>query len=265
MKTTLAVTFLASLVAVSQAHAKVQSKTIAYKHGDAELQGYLAWDDSIEGKRPGVLVVHEWWGLNDYVRARADQLAKFGYVAFAIDMYGEGKITKHPKQASEWAGQIRANVEQWRERALTGLGVLRKQEQVDSSRLAAIGYCFGGATVMQMAYAGAELKGVVSFHGSLPAPEPQQQKEGRIKASLLICHGAADPFVPEDRAQKLREALSAAGADWHMVYYGGARHSFTNPDADQYGVDGIKYDKQADERSWRHMQIFFEGLFGGPK
>ena len=246
-------------VVSTQATAKVTSKPVQYQDGNTSLEGHIAWDDAIEGKRPGVLVVHEWWGLNDYARGRAEQLAKLGYVAFALDMYGKGKLTEHPQQAGEWAGMIRKNVAAWQKRGLAGLDILKQHEHVDQQRLAAIGYCFGGATVCQMAYSGAELRGVVSFHGSLPAPEPEQSQQ--IKAKLLICHGAADPFVPKPQIAKFQEALERAGADWQMVYYSGARHSFTNPGANKRGMDGLRYDKNADTRSWQHMQSFFDQVF----
>lgn len=247
------------LVAVSQADAKLQSKTYDYQHGDVPLKGYLVWDDEVEGKRPGVLVVHEWWGLNDYARRRADQLAELGYVAFAVDMYGNGKVTEHPAEAGKWSGEVRKNVAEWQQRALLGLDILREHELVDSDRLAAIGYCFGGATVLQMAYSGADLDGVVSFHGALPVAETGQADA--IKAKILVCHGADDGFTPEDQIKKFRAALSDAGVDWQMVYYGNARHSFTNPGADKHGIAGLKYDKHADERSWQQMQDFFGEIF----
>jgi dienelactone hydrolase len=241
------------------AQAKVVTKTIQYSDGDVALEGHMAWDDSIEGRRPGVLVVHEWWGLNDYARQRAERLAELGYVAFALDMYGKGKVTEHPQEAGQWAGVIRQNVDAWQKRALAGLEILKQHDLVDPQRLAAIGYCFGGATVCQMAYSGADLKGVVSFHGSLPAPEPEQAS--KIKAKLLVCHGAADAFIPTEQIAKFQKALEEADADWQMVYYSGARHSFTNPGADARGIDGLKYDKDADQRSWQHMQSFFNELF----
>lgn len=250
-----------ALVSV-QAQAKVVTKSIQYTDGEVALEGHLAWDDSIEGKRPGVLVVHEWWGLNDYARGRAEQLAKMGYVAFALDMYGKGKVTGHPQEAGKWAGMIRENVDAWQKRALAGLEILKKHEMVDRQRLAAIGYCFGGATVCQLAYSGAPLKGVVSFHGSLPAPEADDA--GQIEAKLLICHGAVDPFIPEERIDKFQDALEDAGVDWQMIYYAGARHSFTNPGADERGIDGLGYNKKADTRSWNHMKMFFAEIFDEP-
>ena len=246
------------LLVSSPVTAEVQSKSVQYRHGDVPLQGYLAWDDSLEGKRPGVLVVHEWWGLNDYARKRANELAKLGYVAFALDMYGAGKVTEHPAEAGEWAGQIRKNVAAWRERATLGLDMLKKSPHVDPARVAAIGYCFGGATVIQLAYADAPVLGVVSFHGSLPVVPDDVEK---IAPRILVCHGDSDGFVPKENIESFRKGLDRAGADWHFVSYGGARHSFTNPDADSKGIDGLRYDPKADQRSWSHMKTFFAEIF----
>jgi len=242
-----------------QLQAEVQTKRVEYQHGGQTLEGTLAWDDAADGKRPGVLVVHEWWGLDDYARGRAEQLAELGYVAFALDMYGKGKLTEHPPEAMQWSGKIRENIDNWRARAAAGLEVLQKHSLVDSQRLAAIGYCFGGATVMHMAYAGMPVAGVVSFHGSLPVADEKQGKQ--LKARILVCHGAADGFVPEARADEFRKALQAAGADWQMIYYAGAKHSFTNPDADAKGIAAIGYQAEADRRSWAHMRTFFDEIF----
>ena len=252
-----ALTLCGALIATGSAMAEIQTKEIDYQDGDVPLQGYLAWDDAADGPRPGVIVVHEWWGLNDYVRERAEQLAGLGYVAFAIDMYGKDKMTDHPEQAGEWSKQIQSNVEQWRQRALKGLEILRDQEQVDPEHLAAIGYCFGGATVMQMAYSGADLDGVVSFHGSLPTPG----EDSEIKASILAAHGNQDGFVPPEKVDAFQTALTDAGADWQMVVFSNARHGFTNPNAGDYGIDNLKYDEQADKLSWQYMQAFFDRIF----
>jgi len=254
MKKLLLMPVLLSLLSLP-AYAEVQTKTISYRDGDTELQGFLAWDDSVDGKRPGVLVVHEWWGLNDYARRRAEQLAEMGYVAFALDMYGKGKVTQHPQQAGEWASMIRANTEAWVARAVAGLKVLKSQDLVDTSRVAAIGYCFGGSTVLQLAFAGEDLKAVASFHGALPVPTEQQAKAA--KASILVCHGSADGLIPRETIQKFIEALNKGGADWQLVEYGNARHSFTNPDADKVGIEMLKYDAKADRRSWQHMKDLF--------
>jgi dienelactone hydrolase len=239
--------------------AKVQSKAVPYMYGETAFEGFLAWDDSIEGKRPGILVVHEWWGLNDYARSRAEQLAALGYVALAVDMYGKGKVTTHPEQAGEWAKLTTGNVDEWLGRAQAGLKVLQADPHVDPTRLAAIGYCFGGATVMQLVYGGAPVKGVVSFHGSLPLPS--QAHPIHNSAKVLIAHGASDPFLTADHLEQFKAALDNAEIDWQIIQYGGAQHSFSNPSANQYGMKGVQYQMQADQRSWMHMQQFFNELF----
>src|SRR5262245_36997401 len=236
--------FLASVPLV---HAEVKTKTVTYSYGGVNLIGHLAWDDAVQGKRPGVLVVHEWWGLNDYARRRAEQLAGLGYIAFAADMYGEGKTTEHPKEAGAMAGEVRKNVKTWEGRAQTALKILQDHDLVDARRTAAIGYCFGGSTALQLAYSGADLAAAVSFHGALPVPEPGQAKG--IKAKILICHGALDSFIPEAVIQKVRNAYDSAKVDYEMVYYGGAVHSFTVPDADKHEIKGIAYNAAAYRRS----------------
>lgn len=268
MKSKLAVIFtviflLATMVqaVATTVQAKVITQPVTYQHDNVTLEGYLAFDDSIKGKRPGVLLVHEWWGLNDYARKRAVQLAGMGYVAFALDMYGKGKVTDHPKEAEEWMKEITSNVAAWGQRAMAGLQVLEKDPRTDPNRIAAIGYCFGGTTVQQLAYSGANLKGVVSFHGSpLPPTEDQARK---VKAKILICHGAADPMTSPEAIQNYVAAMEKSGLDWQMIFYGGARHSFTNPDADKVGMSGLKYNKSADKRSWEHMKVFFKEIFSG--
>lgn len=249
---------LALLVAAATATATVQSKAVDYQDGDVPLHGVLYWDDAVEGKRPGVLVVHEWWGLNDYAKKRARMLAELGYVAFAADMYGNHQVTDKPQQAEEWMQAVTADVEGWRDRALLGLEQLKASGLVDADRLAAIGYCFGGATVLQLSYANAPLKGVVSFHGALPAA-PAEAK-GRIGPQILVLHGQADSFVAPEVVNNFRNKLEAAGAHWEMNTYGGVRHSFTNPDAARYGIDNLRYDATADRRSWARMQAFFDEL-----
>jgi dienelactone hydrolase len=243
----------------SAVEAKVQVKPIPYSHGEVSLEGVLGWDDAIEGKRPGILVIHEWWGLNEYARTRVEQLAALGYVALAVDMYGKGKVTTHAAEASRWMQQTTANVEMWQARAREGIRLLQAEPRVDPTRLAAIGYCFGGATVMQMVYGGAPVKGVVSFHGSLPLPPSSLPIKNSAK--IFIAHGGDDPFLAPDHIEKFTAALDGAGLDWQMVIYGGAQHSFTNPWADQYGMKGVQYQAKADQRSWEHMQLFFDELF----
>lgn len=239
--------------------AEVQSRVVEYQDGGVKLTGHLYWDDAIDGKRPGVLVMHEWWGLNDYVKQRARMLAERGFVAFAADMYGDNKVTDHARDAGGWMKQITANIDGWQQRALLGLGQLKADALVDADRLAAIGYCFGGATVMQLAYAGADLDGVVSFHGSLPPASAEQA--ARIKARILVAHGDADSFVPAERIHQFKQALTDAGVDWEMDIYGGARHAFTNPGADSHGMENLRYDPVADRRSWSRMQDFFAEIF----
>ena len=238
------------------AQAEIQTRALSYQDGDTRLTGHLYWDDAVAGKQPGVMVVHEWWGLNDYAKKRAKMLAELGYVAFAADMYGDNRVTEHAADAKGWMQQVTANIDAWQRRALLGLDQLKAQTQVDPGRLAAIGYCFGGATVMQMAYAGADLKGVVSFHGSLPPATPEQA--ANIRARVLVAHGDADSFVPEERIKAFKQVLTEAGADWEMDVYGGARHGFTNPDAGKFGIDGLGYHPEADRRSWARMQAFFD-------
>jgi dienelactone hydrolase len=249
--------FLFALLLTPPAAAEIATEEIAYRQGDVTLRGFLAWDADREGQRPAVLVVHEWWGLNDYARQRARKLAGLGYIAFALDMYGEGKVTEHPSEAGEWAGKIRANVDTWRSRALAGLKILQSHPLADSERTAAIGYCFGGSTVLQLAYANAPVRGVVSFHGALP---PLSEETKQVKPAVLVCHGAADGFISQESIQAFQAGMERVEADWHMITYGNARHSFTNPDADQRGIDGLRYNKKADHRSWQHMQLFFDEI-----
>jgi len=248
------------LLFACHAMADVKTETIEYRDGDTKLVGFLAYDDAIQGPRPGVLVVHEWWGLNDYARNRAKQLASMGYVAFAADIYGEGKSTTHPQDAMAWSGEIRKSLDGWRKRGEAGLAVLREHPRVDSSKLAAIGYCFGGATVIQLAYAGADLKAVASFHGSLPLPAAGDLQ--RCKASVLACHGQDDSFIPAEQVAKFQSQLSEGKVDLVFVSYGGAKHSFTNPDAGAAGVDGLEYNRNADLRSWQHLTDFLKERLG---
>ena len=245
---------------VVPAQAAVQTRAVEYEHDGEKMTGYLYWDDVLSGERPGVLVVHEWWGLNDYVKERARMLAELGYVAFAADMYGGGRVTDSPDQASEWMQAVTADVEGWRERAELGLAQLKGSDMVDPDRLAAVGYCFGGGTVLQMAYGGTTAKGVVSFHGSLPAA-PEESK-GKVGPRILALHAYADGFVKPDVVANFQEKLQAAGADWEFVSYGGdVRHGFTNSGAGGYGIDNLKYDARADADSWQRMQAFFTDLF----
>jgi dienelactone hydrolase len=249
----------ALLALTTSVGAAVVSESISYQHGDTQLEGQIYYDDASSEKRPGVLVVHEWWGLDDYAKTRASMLAELGYVAFAADMYGKGKVTEHPDQAKEWMMVNAANVPIWRERAGLALQQLKQHPMTDRDKTAAIGYCFGGATVVELAYSGADLDGVASFHGSLPLPIEGETPD--LKAPLLLLHGHSDPFVEKAHVEKFRERLTALEADWEMVEYGGALHSFTNPAADQHGMPALKYDAAADRRSWARLQQFFAEIF----
>lgn len=250
----IAVLLALSLLSMQAALAKVVTEEVKYQDGDTQLTGFISYDDAQKGPRPGVIVVHEWWGLNQFAQDKAKELASMGYVAMAIDMYGDGKVTNHPAQAKEWMQTNTMNKEQWRRRASLGLEQLTANAGVDKDRLAAIGYCFGGATVMQMAYAGTPLNGVVSLHGSLPPAT--QEEASKIQSKVLVLHGEADAFVPAERIVKFKNALAATGADWQFVGFGGARHAFTNPEAGQYGIENLKYDAAADQRSWAYTQEF---------
>jgi dienelactone hydrolase len=232
---------------VSMATAEVRLDPVEYKAGDTTLRGWIAYDTAAKGKRPGVVVVHEWWGLNDYTKTRARMLAEAGYVAFAADMYGDGKMTDHPKEAGEWAGAVGANHEVAAARFNAALAQLKANSHVDDGHIAAIGYCFGGSVVLGMAMSGAELDGVVTFHAGLPT-EPATAK---IKARILVCHGAADAMATAEQIQTFQKNLADAGADWEFISYGNAKHSFTNPDADKHGIPGLAYNEKADKRSWQ--------------
>lgn len=256
----LALSLMASLWAASAASGAVVSRPVEYSHGGTLCKGVLFLDDAVKGKRPAVMVVHEFWGLNDYAKKRCAMLAELGYVAFAADMYGDGMVTTHAPEASGWSGQIQANIQNWRERALKALDILKAQPEVDPARVAAIGYCFGGSTVMQMAYAGADLRGVASFHGALPPAEGVAK--GSIKPKVLACHGADDAFIPAEKVAAFQKSLSEAGAVWEFIAYSGTKHSFTNPDADKAGIPNAAYNKRADMRSWEALQSFLKEVFG---
>ena len=250
---------LTGFIATFTAQAIVVTETVTYTEAGDEYTSYISYDDSNNKKRPGVLVVHEWWGLDSYAKKRAEMLAELGYVAFAVDMYGTGKVTDKAEQAKAWMTEATADLEWWRERAMAGIKRLKKHKLVDASDIAAIGYCFGGGTVIQLAYGGVDIDGVVSFHGSLPIAE--ESSFNKIKTKMLIAHGNADTFVPREIVTRFQDTLDKANADWNMITYGNVRHSFTNPKADTRGMDALKYDAQADKDSWKAMQVFFDDIF----
>lgn len=248
------VVVLVLLCAVA-ADAEIRTEVVEYRQGDAVLEGYLAYDDAIQGKRPGILVVHEWWGLNSYIMRRTEQLAKLGYVAFAADIYGKGVRAKHPDDAAAFSGVYRKNRQLLRARANAGLDVLRNGKFTDPGRIAAIGYCFGGTTVIELALSGADIAGVVSFHGGLSGFDLADAKH--VKAKVLVLHGADDPFIPAEQIAAFQEGMRKAGVDWQMNYYGGTVHSFTNPDAGSDPSKGLAYHEKSDRRSWDAMKTFF--------
>jgi dienelactone hydrolase len=242
--------------------AALKSKEIVYQVDGNEFTGYLVYDDAIQGKRPGVLVVHEWWGLNDYARKRADMLAKLGYTAFALDMYGTGKVADHPDDAKGFMQAVTSNMPEAEKRFDKAKSILQQQPTVDAAHIAAIGYCFGGGIVLHMARVGDDLDGVVSFHGSLGTQEPA--KKGQVKARVLVFTGAADPFAPPELVSAFEQEMQQAGVDYQLISYPGVKHSFTNPDADSFGQRfgmPLAYDKHADEDSWQRTQAFFKQIF----
>lgn len=237
--------------------AAIHSETIEYKQGETVLEGYIVYDDAVKDKRPGVIVVHDWMGFGEYGNRRAEQLAELGYVALAVDIYGKGIRPKNAGEASAQAGIYKGNRPLLRERAMAGVDVLKKHPLVDPQRVAAIGYCFGGTTVLELARGGADLAGVVSFHGGLNAPAPAG---GPVKAKILVLHGADDPYVPSEEVAAFQKEMNDAGADWQMVFYNGAVHSFTRKDAGNDNSKGAAYNENADRRSWQHMQVFFKEI-----
>jgi dienelactone hydrolase len=263
------------MVGTTAAHAELKTKVIEYKHEDKTLEGYLAYDDAATGKRPGVLVFHDWTGHNPFARKRAEQLAGLGYVAFAVDTYGKGVLARDPKEAAAMAAVYKNDRKLMRARAAAGLEVLKSLPQVDAQRLGAIGYCFGGTCALELARSGADLAGLVSFHGGLATPHPEDAKN--VKGKVLALHGAAvgrpptcrqadgrsaGPFVPADEVAGFEDEMRKAKVDWELVKYGGAVHGYTNPDAGKDPSKGAAYNESADRRSWQAMKDFFAEVFG---
>ena len=242
--------------------AELVTKEVEYDGGGVKMKGYLAYDGAVAGKRPAVLVVHEWWGHNEYARKRADMLAEMGYVALAVDMYGDGKTADHPQDAGKFSSAVMENLDTAEARFLAGVELVKAQEQTDPEKIGAIGYCFGGGVVLHMARMGVDLDGVASFHGSLGTKKPAEF--GDVKAMVLVCHGAADQFISEDQVQAFKQEMNSADARMRFISYPGALHGFTNPGADlmgeKFGIP-IGYNKDADENSWEEMKVFFAKAF----
>ncbi len=254
-------TFLLALALVftgGALHAKIQSQTVDYEQGGVTLEGTLVWDDSVTGPRPGVLVVHQWFGLTKYEQHRAEMLAELGYVAFCADIYGKDARPTDVAGAGAAAGKYKADRALLRQRVNAGLEQLEKSDLVDKKRVAAIGYCFGGTAVLELARSGADIKGVVSFHGGLDSPTPADGKN--IKCAVLACHGADDPFEKPEDLTAFENEMRDAKVDWRLIKYGGAVHAFTQPDPG-FSNPGAKYNEKADKRSWEDMKMFFAEIF----
>ncbi|BCT67345.1 dienelactone hydrolase family protein [Nitrosospira sp. NRS527] len=246
----------------SMAQAEVQGQEVTYRANGTLLKGYIAYDDAIQGKRPGVLVVHEWWGLGDYARKRARMLAQLGYTALALDMYGEGREAHHPDDAGKFAGELAKNLPLAKIRFEAAMEYLRQQKNVDAKNIAALGYCFGGSVVLQMVRLGEDLKGVASFHGNLATEHPAQP--GEVRARIISFTGTDDPMIPAEQVAAFKQEMEKAGADYKVVTFAGARHSFTNPAADGYGRKfnlPLAYDAAADKASWNETINFLADIF----
>lgn len=242
-----------------QAQAALQTKIMEYKDGETVLQGYVVYDDAIEGKRPGILVVHDWMGFGPFANTKAQALARLGYTALAVDIYGKDIRPKNTDEAALQSGIYKADRSLLRRRILAGYETLKKEINVDEDRIAVIGFCFGGTTALELARSGASIKGVVSFHGGLSTSSPNDAKN--IKAKILVLHGADDPYVSTSEVQAFEQEMNAAGVDWQLIKYSGAVHAFTNPDAGHDNAKGAAYNERADKRSWIVMKDFFDEIF----
>jgi len=253
---------LMSFIGLASAQAAIKGEEVEYKAGNTVHKGYLVYDDAVTGKRPGVLVVHEWWGHNEHARNSARKLAEAGYVALALDMYGSGKTADHPDNAKQFMQALTGDAKVVRRRFDAALNALKRHKTVDRQRVAAIGYCMGGIIVLNMAREGANLAGVASFHGSLGTSSPA--KPGKVKAKVLVLTGADDPFVPAEQVDAFKKEMDAARADYKVVSYPNAKHSFTNPEADALGTKfnmPFAYNAEADKQSWAELQSFLKTVF----
>jgi dienelactone hydrolase len=249
----------ALLLVTPGSRAEIRTREFEYRQGDVVLQGFIAWDAARPGKRPGVLVVHEWWGHNEHARAQARKLAEAGYLGFALDMYGKGKVATHPKDAEAFMTEATKDPALPAARFEAALEQLRKNRRVDPGKIAAIGYCFGGKVVLEMARAGADLDAVASFHGLLATDAPAEK--GRIRARVLVLNGEADPMIPPAQVEAFRKEMTDAGVRFEVVNYPGVKHSFTNPRAAETGMEALAYDAGADERSWQKLLDLLEEVF----
>ena len=247
------------IMAALNAKGEIVSKPMEYKQGDSVLEGLSVYDDAIQGKRPAVLVVHQWKGLGDYEKKRAEMLARLGYNVLAADIYGKGIRPQTPQAAGAEAGKYKNDPALLRARVRAALEVLARQELTDPKRMAAIGYCFGGTAVLELARSGADVAGVVSFHGGLSTPSPGDARN--IKAKVLALHGADDPHVSPKEVAAFEDEMRQGGVDWQLIAYGGAVHAFTDWNAGNDNSKGAAYNERADRRSWEAMRQFFAELF----
>jgi dienelactone hydrolase len=246
---------LISVNAMSQIH----TENLEYKDGSLTLEGFIAYDESFKDTRPGIIVVHEWTGINDYIKIRCEQLAKLGYFAFAADIYGKDNRPKSSEEAGKLAGKYKNDRQIMRKRINLALDEIKKQKFVNTDKISAIGYCFGGTVALELARSGADINGVVSFHGGLDTPNPEDAKN--IKAKILVLHGGDDTFVPAEQVENFKKEMKDAGVDYQIFIYGGAVHSFTNPNSGNDPSKGAAYNEKADKRSWEAMKIFFDEIF----
>lgn len=248
------------MLAAATTQAGLVEKSVLYKHAEVTLEGFHVYDDAKAGPRPAVLVIHQWTGLSDYEKRRSRQLAEMGYNVFAADIYGQG-VRPQPPAAGTEAGKYKSDRALFRGRLMAALDVLKSDERTDATRIAAVGYCFGGTGVLEMARAGADIAGVVSFHGGLDAAAGMTAPQGGVKAKVLVLHGAVDPYVPREQVVDFEKEMTTAGVDWQLISYGGAVHSFTHQEAGDDPSKGVAYNKKADQRSWEAMKSFFAEIF----
>ena len=239
----------------------IVGEEVSYATDSTEMKGYIVYDKNMEGKRPGIIVVHEWWGHNEYTRRRADMLAELGYTALAIDMYGDGKQAEHPDDAGKFMNQVISNMDEANARFMKALETLKNHPTVSEENIAAVGYCFGGSVVLTMANAGYDLKAVAAFHSGVQLPIPPSAD---IKAKILVCNGAADPFISPESVVQFKAAMDSVGADYTYIAYDSAVHAFTSPDADDLGEKfglPLAYNEKADNASWAELQTLLTAVF----
>jgi dienelactone hydrolase len=251
--------FTLALSAASTAEAKIKTESIEYKDGNTVLEGYFAYDDAVKGKRPAILVVHEWLGPGPYSKKRAEQLAELGYLAFAVDMYGKDTRPKNHEEAAKVSGMFRSDRKLMRSRITVGLERAKQHPLAEASKVGVVGYCFGGTAAIELARSGADVKAVATFHAGLDSPTPADGKN--IKGKIMVFHGADDGFVPAENVAAFQKELRDAKVDWQMVYFGGAVHSFTVAEAGNDPSKGMAYNAAADRRSWETMKGFFSETF----